>query len=284
LRNTRAGIFFFLAVSILLGNIFASGSARAADDAVGYYLPTVENGGLSEAKTPQQVATVLKTMALLTFLTLAPSILLLTTSFTRIVIVLSFLRRALGTNTLPPDQVMVGLALFLTMFIMAPTWEVAWNNGLRPYLDGDLVEGRPMTQEEMFERVMAPHRAFMFGCMENNRGEEIQFFMGMYGKPVADEASFTREQVPTHVLLPAFVTSELKRSFWMGFLLYLPFLILDMVIASILMSMGMMMLPPVMISLPFKIILFVMVDGWRLTMEGIVTSFPADIVPQLAGG
>ncbi len=251
-----------------------------------WLLPVVTRDGLVPAKTPAQVASVLQTVALLTFLTLAPSLLILTTCFTRIIVVLSFLRRALATQNLPPDQVLIGIGLFLTIFIMAPTWEISWNDGIKPYLDGKVMPdtGRRMTQTEMLDRVLAPNRAFMFACLKANRGEEeVRFFMGLYGKPIDDIALFKPEHMPTHVLIPAFITSELKRAFWMGFLLYLPFLIVDMVIASILMSMGMMMLPPVMISLPFKIILFVLVDGWRLLMEGLLSSFPVSVVHQLQG-
>jgi len=252
-----------------------------------FFLPFVKDGTLARAETPQQVATVLQTAAFLTIITLAPGILILTTCFTRIVIVLSFLRRALSTQTLPPDQVLVGLALFLTLFIMAPTWETAWKDGLQPYLEGqrDAETGRPMGQEEMFRRILAPQRDFMFACLEANRGnEELYFFLGVSGRPTGEDGSLRREDIPTHILIPAFITSELKRSFWMGFLLYLPFLVLDMVISAVVMAMGMMMLPPVMISLPFKIILFVLVDGWRLVMEGLVVSFPSSVLQQLPAG
>lgn len=268
------------------------------------YLPTWENGGLAPAKTPEQVASVLQVVALLTFLTLAPSLLILMTCFTRIVIVLGFLRRALATQTVPPDQVIVGLSLFLTFFIMAPTWEMAWKDGLRPYLNGeiDTATGRRMTQEEAFYRMLAPQRRFMQACLEANEGtDEVLFFMEISGRKKVEgtQVLFLDEKgawvplselrmrdIPTLVLIPAYLTSELKRSFWMGFLLYVPFLVLDMVIASILMGMGMMMLPPVMISLPFKIILFVLVDGWNLVMKGLLTSFPAEVlqvVPQIGG-
>ncbi len=281
-----------IAAAALLACLCATASGRAAEEsplpippAQGeetFYLPFYKNGTLTSARAPAEVAAVLKTMVLLTLITLAPSLLLLTTCFTRIIIVLSFLRRALATQTLPPDQVLVGLALFLTIFIMAPTWEAAWRNGLKPYLEEqrDPETGRRMTQEEMLERVLAPHRDFMFACIEANKGaEEMAFFLGVYGKPLGEDETVRREEVPTHVLIPAFITSELKRAFWMGFLLYLPFLILDLVISAVIMAMGMMMLPPVMISLPFKIILFVLVDGWRLLLEGLVVSFPATNIP-----
>lgn len=287
------GAFFLLVISTFFVWADGGGSVAAAEgtDHISM-LPTVKNGGIVPAETPEQVASVLKVVAMLTFLTLAPSLLIMTTCFTRIVIVLGFVRRALATQTLPPDQVLVGLSLFLTIFIMAPTWQKAWNDGLEPYLNGEQVDGHVMSQEEAFVRVLAPHREFMFACLEGNEGiEERNFFMGVSGETdrliavkeieTADDIQWF--QVPTHVLIPAFVTAELKRAFWMGFLLYLPFLILDVVIASILMSMGMMMLPPVMISLPFKIILFVLVDGWRLVMEGLVTSFPPSVLNMLPG-
>ena len=262
------------------------------------FLPTIGEDGLTPAKTPQQVSSVLQIVGLLTFLTLAPGLLLLMTAFTRIMIVLGFIRRALGTQSTPPDQIMVGLSLFLTVFVMAPTWEKAWDNGLKPYLEEsrDPLTGDTMSQREMFERILAPQREFMLSCLEaNDAEEELAFFMGVSGhrQRGSDNAvywigengrqvqSFTElrgNDIPTIVLIPSFICSELKRAFWMGFLLYLPFLILDMVIASVLMSMGMMMLPPVMVSLPFKIVLFILIDGWRLLLEALVTSFPPDML------
>jgi flagellar biosynthetic protein FliP len=200
----------------------------------------------------------------------------MTTCFTRIAIVFGFLRRALATQQLPPNSVIMGMALFLTFYVMTPTWEKCWENGLGPFLKGDLIEGRPITQEEAFEKTMAPIRMFMFMCLEeNNARDELELFIRISGDELPENATITRDMVSNTVLIPAFITSELKRSFWMGFLIYLPFLVIDMVISSVLMSMGMMMLPPVMISLPFKIILFVLVDGWNLLIEGLVLSFPA---------
>ncbi len=281
-RRRGAALFFGLAVSTLAVCVafplplHAAEGGEAGSLLAG--LPTVEGGSLATAETPRQVASVLQTLLVLTFLGLAPSFLILTTCFTRIVVVLGFLRRALATQTLPPDQVMIGLALFLTIFIMAPTWEASYEEGIRPFLDGELVEGEPMSFQTAFARTVAPQRAFMYRCLEANRGgPDIHFFMAVAGRPVEPGARLVLGDVPLHVLIPAFITAELKRAFWMGFLLYLPFLILDVVIASVLMSMGMMMLPPVMVSLPFKIILFVLVDGWRLLMEGIVRSFPGGI-------
>jgi flagellar biosynthetic protein FliP len=229
----------------------------------------------------------------LTIITLSPSILVMMTSFLRITVVMGFVRRSIATQSLPPDQVMMGLSLFLTFFIMWPTWKAAWNDGIAPYVNGERVEVAPgewrrLRQAEALERGMAPIRKFMFECLAANNGaEELYFFMGAAGLAdsvaLANQGRLMPQDVPTTVLIPAFVCSELKRAFWMGFLLYLPFLVLDVVISSILMSMGMMMLPPVMISLPFKIILFVLVDGWRLLFEGLVTSFPPSILQALMG-
>jgi flagellar biosynthetic protein FliP len=239
-------------------------------------IPTIENGSIAPARTPAQVASVLQIAALLTIITISPSILIMTTCFTRIAIVFGFLRRALATQQLPPNSVIMGMALFLTFYVMTPTWEKCWENGLGPFLKGDLIEGRPITQEEAFENTMAPIRMFMFKCLEeNNARDELELFIRISGDDLPENATITRDMVSNTVLIPTFITSELKRSFWMGFLIYLPFLVIDMVISSVLMSMGMMMLPPVMISLPFKIILFVLVDGWNLLIEGLVLSFPA---------
>lgn len=262
------------------------------------FLPTINEDGIGPAKTPEQVASVLQILGLLTFITLAPGLLLMVTSFTRIMIVLGFVRKALGTQTTPPDQVLVGMALILTIFVMSTTWQKCWNDGLKPYLEDarDPATGAAMTQREMLARVLAPQREFMLKCLEANEAEnELQFFMGVSGhrqkaddgalywigennRRVLDFGELRHGDIPTLVLVPAFICSELKRAFWMGFLLYLPFLILDMVIASVLMSMGMMMLPPAMISMPFKIALFILVDGWRLLLDALVTSFPLDML------
>lgn len=254
-------------------------------------LPTIENGSLVPMEKAEQLTSGLQIAILLTILTLSPSILVMMTCFLRICVVMGFVRRAMGTNSLPPDQIMMGLSLFLTIFIMWPTWKAAWNEGLAPYFNGDAVEVRPgeirrMRQAEALERTMAPVRKFMLECLAANDGrEELYFFMGAAG--LKDAASLENQgklmpaDVPTTALIPAFICSELKRSFWMGFLLYLPFLVMDVVISSILMSMGMMMLPPAMISLPFKIIVFVLVDGWRLLFEGMITSFPPTLLEHL---
>lgn len=199
-------------------------------------------------------------VALLTVLSLAPSAMVMITSFTRIVIVLSLLRTALGAQQSPPNAVLISLALFMTFFIMQPTLEESYNNGIAPLIE------ETITEEEAFERTMAPLHTFM---MRHVRQQDLQLFMDI-GQIEAVE---TPEETPLRALIPAFMISELKRAFEIGFLLFVPFLIIDMVIASVLMSMGMMMLPPVMISLPFKLIFFVLVDGWYLVVGSLVKSF-----------
>ncbi len=209
---------------------------------------------------PQDVAASLQILALLTVLTLAPAILMLMTSFTRIVIVLSFTRQAIGTQMMPPNQVVVGLALFLTFFVMAPVAGEINTTALQPYSQGAI------TQQVALDRAQQPLRKFMF---KQTRQKDLALFVSM----AKMERPRRPDDIPTHVLIPAFIISELKTAFQIGFVIYLPFLVIDMVVASILMSMGMMMLPPVMISLPFKLILFVLVDGWHLLSRALVTSF-----------
>ena len=203
---------------------------------------------------------VVQLVVLLTVLSLAPSIIIMVTSFTRIVVVLSFLRSALGTQQTPPNTVLVSLALFLTAFVMAPTIENAWNQGLKPLLAEEI------TEEVAFERTSGPVRDFMLAHV---READLQLFMDLAkAEPVAEPAA-----MPLRILVPAFMISELRRAFEIGFLLFVPFVVIDMVVASVLMSMGMMMLPPVMISLPFKLIFFVLVDGWYLVAGSLVQSF-----------
>ncbi|MNL02657.1 Flagellar biosynthetic protein FliP precursor [compost metagenome] len=206
------------------------------------------------------MAASLQILALLTVLTLAPAILMLMTSFTRIVIVLAFLRQAMGTQSMPPNQVVVGLALFLTFFVMAPVIGDINQTALQPYAQGAI------SQQVALDRAQQPLRKFMF---KQTRQKDLALFVSM----AKMERPRRPDDIPTHVLIPAFVISELKTAFQIGFVIYLPFLVIDMVVASILMSMGMMMLPPVMISLPFKLILFVLVDGWHLLSRALVSSF-----------
>lgn len=203
---------------------------------------------------------VVQMVALLTVLSLAPSILMMMTSFTRIVVVLSFLRTALGTQQTPPNTVMISLAMFLTLFIMMPTFQAAYDTGIRPMMSEEIDE------MEGFRRAVMPFKQFM---LNHVREKDLALFMNMSRTEPVEEAMET----PLQVVIPAFMISELRRAFEIGFLLFLPFLVIDMVTASILMSMGMMMLPPVMIALPFKIIFFVMVDGWNMISGSLVQSY-----------
>ncbi|MEP4377563.1 MAG: flagellar type III secretion system pore protein FliP [Alphaproteobacteria bacterium] len=205
-------------------------------------------------------ARVVQFIALLTVLSLAPSIIVMVTSFTRIVVVLAFLRSAIGTQQTPPNTVLVSLALFLTAFVMAPTLETAYEQGIQPLIAEEITEG------EAFDRTMAPIRDFM---LQHVREQDLRLFMDM----AEIETAGSIEETPLRALIPAFMISELRRAFEIGFLLFVPFVIIDMVVASVLMSMGMMMLPPIMISLPFKLIFFVLVDGWYLVAGSLVQSF-----------
>jgi len=216
--------------------------------------------GVGQADNPEQVSVLLQIVALLTILSLAPAILILMTSFTRLAVAFSFLRHAMGTNQMPPNQVMIGLALFLTFFIMMPVWRQVNDNAIEPYLSEEI------TQSEALDAAMKPVREFM---LKQTRKKDLALFVSMAEMKKPDSPS----DIPTSVLIPAFVVSELKTSFIIGFFLYIPFLIIDMVIASVLLSMGMMMLPPVMISMPFKLILFVLMDGWNLIVGSLVKSF-----------
>jgi flagellar biosynthetic protein FliP len=203
---------------------------------------------------------IIQLMALITVLSLAPSILVMVTSFTRIVVVLSFLRNAIGLQQTPPNAVLISLALFLTAFIMAPTAETAYRDGIAPLMENKL------TEAEALERTMKPLHGFM---LNHTRDQDLKLFIDLAKLPEIE----ARDQAPLRALIPAFMISELRRAFEIGFLLFVPFLIIDMVVASVLMSMGMMMLPPVVISLPFKLIFFVLVDGWYLVAGSLVQSF-----------
>ncbi len=222
-------------------------------------LPNVSLG-FKSTNNPQEVVGTIKIIMLLTVLTLAPAILIMMTAFTRIIIVLSFMRQALGTQQMPPNQLLVGLALFLTFFIMSPVFNKINSEALQPYLNSQIA------QEVAVEKALAPIRVFMF---HQTRATDLELFI----KLSKMEAPRTRADVPTTVLIPSFVLSELKTAFMIGFIVYLPFLVIDMVAASVLMAMGMMMLPPVVISLPFKIMLFVLVDGWSLLIGSLVKTF-----------
>ena len=209
---------------------------------------------------PTNVSTSIKLLLLLTVLSLAPSILILMTSFARIVIVLSFTRTALATNQMPPNQVIIGLALFLTFFIMAPTFQEVNEQALQPLFDEEI------GLEEAYERAAIPFKEFM---AKHTRQKDLELFLE-YNQA---ERPQSIEDIPLTTLVPAFALSEIKTAFQMGFMIFIPFLVIDMIVASVLMAMGMMMLPPVMISLPFKILLFVLVDGWYLVMKSLLQSF-----------
>jgi len=226
-----------------------------ADPVAGIPVLTVQNAGGAQNWTLS-----LQVLALLTVLTALPAILLMMTSFTRIVIVLGFLRQALGTQSTPPNQVILGLSLFLTFFVMSPVLNQAYSEGVKPYMDGQ------MGAEQAMAATSAPFKHFM---LDQTRDSDLQLFTKLAGdKPYA-----SKDDVPLRVAMPSFLTSELKTAFQMGFLLFIPFLIIDLVVASVLMSMGMMMVSPVTISLPFKIMLFVLVDGWSLIMGTLAGSF-----------
>lgn len=208
---------------------------------------------------------VLQLIALLTVLSLAPSILVMTTSFVRIIVVLSLLRTAIGLQQSPPNAVLISLALFMTAFIMAPVFTQAYQDGLEPLLNEEL------STEEAFAQSVQPVKTFMIA---QTREDDLSLFLG-----IANLEAESAEEIPVYVVAPAFMISELRRAFEIGFLLFIPFLIIDLVVASILMSMGMMMLPPIVISLPFKLIFFVLVDGWRLVIGSLVQSFGTSGLP-----
>ncbi|HOC08339.1 MAG: flagellar type III secretion system pore protein FliP [Clostridiales bacterium] len=245
-----------LPVLVLLILLVAAAEVQAAPD-----IPIPRIGlDLRPAETPEDVALSLQILFLLTVLSLAPAILIMTTSFTRIVIVLSFIRNALATQQTPPNQVLIGLALFLTLFVMSPVISEVNQQAFRPYMEEEIAF------EEALDRAIQPLRQFM---LRQTRQKDLALFVNLSGEGRVQDVN----QVSNSALIPAFIISELKTAFQMGFLLFVPFLVIDMVVASTLMSMGMMMLPPVLISLPFKILLFIMVDGWNLVVQSLITGF-----------
>jgi flagellar biosynthetic protein FliP len=241
-----------LALCLCLGSV-----AAAYGQAIP--IPTVSLG-VKEAEKPGEVSALVQILLLLTVLSLAPAILIMMTSFTRLAVVFSFLRHALGTQQMPPNQIIIGLALFVTFFVMAPVWHQVNEQAVQPYM------AEQITQEEALTKAMEPVRQFMF---RQTREKDLALFVSLskMARP------HNRDEVPSTVLIPAFCISELKTAFQIGFVLYIPFLIVDMVVASVLLSMGMMMLPPIMVSLPFKLLLFVLVDGWYLVVGSLVQSF-----------
>ena len=222
-------------------------------------LPTIQVG-LQETDDPKDVATIIEILLLFTILSVAPAILLMTTCFTRLIIAFSFLRSAMGTQQMPPTQVLIGLALFLTLFIMSPVLKQINDQAVKPYMSEEV------NLEQAFKSGLQPLRSFMF---KQTREKDLALFLSM----AKLEKPANKDEVPSSILIPAFMISELKTAFQIGFILFLPFLVIDMVVASVLLSMGMMMLPPVMVSLPFKLLLFVLVDGWHLIVGSLVQSF-----------
>jgi flagellar biosynthetic protein FliP len=247
------GIVIAIVAAVIL--ITLAGAVFAA----GVTIPKIDIG-VTTATTPKDVSATIQIFLLLTVLTLAPAILMLMTSFTRVVIVLSFLRQALGSQQIPPNQILIGLALFMTFYLMTPVGTEIYDKAWKPYMDNKI------TLEVSMKEAIKPLRTFMF---KQTREKDLALFIFLSKSPRPK----TQTDVPTGALIPAFVISELKTAFTVGFLIYVPFLIIDMVVASTLMSMGMLMLPPVMISLPFKLLLFVMVDGWHLISRALIVSF-----------
>lgn len=212
------------------------------------------------AQAPEQISTILQILILLTVLSVAPALLLMLTSFTRLVVVFSILRHAIGTQQTPPNQVLISLALFLTMFIMAPTFQRVYEEALIPYFN------KQIDEKELFERAVQPFKEFMF---KNTREKDLALFVKLRN----EERPKTPDDVSIFTLIPAFMISELKTAFQIGFLLYIPFLVIDVIVSSVLISMGILMLPPMMISLPIKLLLFVLVDGWNLLIVSLIKSF-----------
>lgn len=252
-KKIKYGLIFPLSVFLFFGSVLVSTEAWAIS------LPTIQIG-VEDLDEPEKVSSALQILILLTILTLAPSILIMTTSFSRIIIVLSFLRQAMGTQQTPPTQVLIGLGLFLTLFVMSPVWSEVNERALKPYL------AEEMSQLEALKQAETPIKKFM---LRQTREKDLALFIHLGNENKVNHA----EEASMQTIIPAFIISELKTAFQIGFLIYIPFLILDMVVASILLSMGMMMLPPVLISLPFKLMLFVMVDGWYLTVGSLMKSF-----------
>jgi flagellar biosynthetic protein FliP len=251
-KRKRKIIFIFISIAVsyvLVENVMA------ADIILPSFRFGLERGG-----DPADVSVLLQIIFLLTILTLAPAILILMTSFTRLAVVFSFLRQAVGTQQTPSNQIIAGLALFLTFFIMMPIWQKINNNALQPYLHEEI------SQEVALKAAISPIRNFM---LKQTREKDLALFVKMakISKPK------NKDDIPTSILIPSFVISELKTAFIIGFVLFVPFLIIDMVVASVLLSMGMMMLPPIMVSLPFKLMLFVLVDGWNIIVGSLVKSF-----------
>ncbi len=255
LRSARRRRTFFVAAILCLALLTLTSCAAATTGGQ----TTTTPGGL-DTQNPQNVSSAIQILLLVTVVSLAPAILIMVTSFTRIIVVLSLVRNAIGIPQLPPNQVLIGLALFLTAFVMAPAIKQINSEAVQPYLNGTI------SQQEAYNRGETPLRAFM---LKQTREQDLGLFLKLSDTPKPQNV----DEVPTYVLVPAFTISELKTAFQMGFVMFVPFLIIDLVVSSALLSMGMMMLPPVIVSLPFKILLFVLVDGWYLIIGSLVGSF-----------
>jgi flagellar biosynthetic protein FliP len=254
---------------LALAGVMLVDTAAAQDSpnrGISLELPKGLSGGPEQWTSPEGLSSALQVMLLLTVISLAPAILLMTTCFVRLIVVLGLLRQALGTQQLPPSQVITSIALFLTLLLMTPVWKKVYDDAIAPYTE------RKISLEEAWTAGAAPIRRFMSEQIErtNNTADVWLFYNYL---PADTPQPKTYDDVPLTVLLPAYMLSELKTAFLIGFQIYLPFLVLDIVIASVTISMGMMMLPPVLISLPFKLLLFVLVDGWRLVVEMLLESF-----------
>lgn len=263
MSTTRARLALALALLLAFLAVIAGTGEAANVPAPGQGVPALIPSvtvGVEGASKPKDVVASLQILVLLTVLSLAPAILIMMTSFTRIIVVLSFVRNALATQQMPPNQVLVGLALFLTFFVMAPTWNQINTQAVQPYLAGQI------SQQEAMDKASAPLKDFM---LKQTREKDLALFVNLAQLPKPNGPG----DLPLQVVVPAFAISELKTAFQIGFAIFIPFIVIDMVVASTLMSMGMLMLPPMMISLPFKILLFVMVDGWNLIVRALVMSF-----------
>jgi len=260
LKRLRIAAFILVMLAeVVLAMPRACAQPEAPAAPEGFVLPRV-TVGVEPAQSPEDITNVLNLFIIITILSIAPAILVLMTSFTRIIVVFGFMRQALGTQQMPPNQVLVGLALFLTMFIMWPVWEQVNTEAYQPFQAGEI------EYREAFDKAITPVRKFMF---DQTRQKDLILFVRLSRM----ERPQTLDDVPTHVLVPSFVISELRTAFEIGFMIYVPFLIIDMVVASTLMSMGMLMLPPIFISLPFKIVMFVLADGWNRLVGSLVESF-----------
>lgn len=252
MRRLLLFLVLFTTLTITCGDLLAQAKTPVPIPKIGLDVGTSDN--------PQDVSVTIQILILMTVLSLAPSIMIMTTSYLRIIIVFHFLKSALGTQQVPPSQMLAGLALFITFFVMAPTWGKVNDQAIKPYME------KKLTLEAAYDKGIEPVREFMF---KNVRDEDLELFVGLANLKRPN----SKTELPTYILVPAFAISELRAGFIIGFFLFIPFLMIDMIVGSVLMSMGMMMLPPTLVSLPFKILLFVLVDGWNLIIGSVVRSF-----------